>query len=70
MSDRLGSVAERKLADLVLLDGDPLSDIRNTTRIHAIVADGRLFDRAALDKVLQGLIRKDESIGTAVQKKR
>jgi imidazolonepropionase-like amidohydrolase len=72
MSDRLGSVAERKLADLVLLDGDPLRDIKNTTRIHAI-ADGRLFDRATLDRVLQDLVRtemNDSSNETAAQEKR
>ena len=58
MSDRLGSIAEGKLADLVLLDADPLRDIRNTARIRAIIADGRLFDRATLDRVLRDLVRK------------
>jgi adenine deaminase len=41
-----------RLADLVLLDADPLADIRNTRRIHAVVVDGRLLDRAALDGLL------------------
>jgi imidazolonepropionase-like amidohydrolase len=48
----LGTVAPGKLADLVLLDADPLADIRNTTKIRAVVADGRLLDRAALDALL------------------
>jgi hypothetical protein len=51
MTDQLGSVEQGKLADLVLLDGDPLVDIKNTTRISAVVANGRLID-AALSKKL------------------
>jgi hypothetical protein len=51
-TDSLGTVAPGKLADLVLLDADPLADITNTTTIRAVVANGRYFDRAALDKVL------------------
>jgi imidazolonepropionase-like amidohydrolase len=50
--DSLGAVAPGRLADLVLLDADPLADIRNTTRIHAVIADGHLIDRAALDAML------------------
>ena len=41
-----------KLADLILLDADPLAEIRNTTRINAVVVDGRLLDRRALDRLL------------------
>ena len=48
----LGTVAPGKLADLVLLDADPLTDITNTTTIRAVVANGRYFDRAALDRLL------------------
>jgi imidazolonepropionase-like amidohydrolase len=46
-------VAVGKRADLVLLDADPLLDIANTKRIRAVIADGRLFDRARLDFLLQ-----------------
>jgi hypothetical protein len=52
-SDSLGTVAAGKRADLVLLDADPLLDIANTKSIHAVIADGRLFDRARLDFLLQ-----------------
>jgi hypothetical protein len=45
--DSLGTVSQGKIADLVLLDADPLVDIRNTRRISAVIANGRLFDRAA-----------------------
>jgi hypothetical protein len=51
-TDSLGTVAPGKLADLVLLDADPLADITNTTAIRAVVANGRYFDRAALDQLL------------------
>jgi len=56
-TDSLGSIAAGKLADLVLLDADPLADISNTTHIRAVLADGRLFDRAALDALLAGAKR-------------
>jgi len=48
----LGTISKGKIADLVLLDANPLQDIRNTTRINAVVFNGRLFDRAALDRML------------------
>jgi imidazolonepropionase-like amidohydrolase len=51
-TDSLGTVAPGKLADVVLLDADPLADITNTTTIRAVVANGRYFDRAALDALL------------------
>jgi hypothetical protein len=51
-TDSLGTVAPGKLADLVVLDANPLADITNTTMIHAVVANGRYFDRAALDGLL------------------
>jgi hypothetical protein len=37
----------------VLLDANPLDDIRNTTRIHAVVSNGKLLRRADLDALLQ-----------------
>ncbi|MEO8448329.1 MAG: amidohydrolase family protein [Gemmatimonadota bacterium] len=42
--DSLGTVETGKIADLVLLDANPLDDIANTGRISAVVANGRLFD--------------------------
>ncbi len=49
-----GAVAVGKYADLLLLDADPLLDIRHTRRIHAVVLDGRLLRRADLDALLEG----------------
>lgn len=54
-SDSLGTVEPAKLADLVLLEGDPLADIRNTRRIRAVVARGRWFDRTLVRDLLRGL---------------
>ena len=47
-----GTVEVGKAADLVLLDADPLVDIRNTRRIAAVVRGGRLVERAELDALL------------------
>jgi imidazolonepropionase-like amidohydrolase len=49
----LGTIEVGKWADLVLLDADPLADIRNTRRIWQVVHDGRLVDRAAILKVVR-----------------
>ena len=47
-----GTVEEGKVADLLLLEGDPLDDIANTKKINAVVYGGRLMPRSALDKML------------------
>jgi hypothetical protein len=52
LADSLGSVEVGKLADLVLLEANPLADIANTRRIRAVVADGRVYRRADLDRLL------------------
>lgn len=46
--DEVGTIEPGKLADLLILDADPLSDIRNTRRISAVVQGGRVVDRAAI----------------------
>jgi imidazolonepropionase-like amidohydrolase len=52
LADSVGTIAPGKIADLVLLDADPLADIGNTRRIRAVVQAGRLLDRARLDVLL------------------
>lgn len=56
-----GVVAAGMVADLVLLDANPLADIANTRRIRAVMIGGRLFDRAALDATLANVARQARS---------
>jgi len=60
----LGTVEKGKIADLVLLDANPLDDIRNTTKINSVVRSGRLLDRKALDQLLIELESSAKKIGT------
>jgi imidazolonepropionase-like amidohydrolase len=48
----LGTVEKGKLADLVLLDANPLEDIRNVRKISTVVLNGHLLNRKALDDLL------------------
>lgn len=51
-TDSLGTIETGKLADLVLLDADPLVDIHNTKKISAVVLDGQLIDGPARHRLL------------------
>ena len=55
LSDSLGTIAPGMVADLVLLDADPLVKVGNTTRIRAVFANGRPFGRRELDAMLPRL---------------
>jgi imidazolonepropionase-like amidohydrolase len=52
LEKELGTVEKGKAADLVLLDADPLRDIKNTQKIAAVVLGGKLLDRPELDRML------------------
>lgn len=51
-ADHLGSIEPGKIADMVILNADPLKDIRNTRRIDRVIRGGRLCD----PKVLRGAV--------------
>ena len=53
----LGTVERGKLADLDLLDANPLDDINNTRKIRAVVLAGRYLDRTDLDRLLNGVAK-------------
>jgi hypothetical protein len=44
-----------KIANLLLLNANPLEDIRNTEKIDSVVLRGRLLSRADLDMLLNGI---------------
>ena len=46
-----GTIEAGKLADLIMLDGDPLADIANTTKVRRVIANGRVFE---MDQLLSG----------------
>lgn len=48
----MGTIEKSKVADLVLLDANPLDEIGNTRRIRGVVLAGRYFPRADLDRML------------------
>jgi amidohydrolase family protein len=52
LDDSLGTVRRGKLADLVVLDANPLNDIRNTSKIHAVLVRGRLLTPRDRQRIL------------------
>ena len=52
VNQKQGTIEVGKTADLLLLDANPLDNIRNTEKIRALVIHGRLLDRSALDNLL------------------
>jgi Tol biopolymer transport system component len=47
----LGSLEKGKLADILVIDGDPLEDLRNSVNLRYIMKNGRLYDGTTLDEV-------------------
>ena len=53
--NHVGTVARGQFGDLIILDANPLDDIRNTTRINAILIGGRFIDSDERQRLLAGL---------------
>jgi len=47
-----GTIAPGKLADMVLVDGDPTQDIRDLNKIKTVIKGGKVYDPPAIEKVL------------------
>lgn len=52
MLDTAGTIERGKVADLLLLDADPLAEISNTQKINAVVLNGKLIDKDGIKKML------------------
>lgn len=51
MELQLGSIKEGKLADLIVIDGDPLADIRVTDKVTHTMVNGKLFDAETMNEL-------------------
>jgi imidazolonepropionase-like amidohydrolase len=50
--DRYGAIAKGKAADILILDSNPLADIKATRKVRGVVLHGKWLDRGALDGLL------------------
>lgn len=65
LESEYGTIRAGNVADLVLLDADPLADIRNTRRIESVVFNGTLHDREAIERIDSHVQRRARSWSVA-----
>lgn len=65
VDDRLGSIAVGKLADLFIIRGDPLEDVRHARDVVYVVSRGVLYDAAELLASVEGTIGPADAAGEA-----
>ena len=69
-SKDFGAVANGKMADLLILDANPLVDIQNTQKINGLIRRGVYLDRKSLDQLLSDTKQKVSSKEAAEKKLR
>jgi urease alpha subunit len=65
LGDRIGSIEAGKWADLVVVRGNPLADIRRTRLPRVVIKAGRVYDPSALMKSVEGKIGPASAADTA-----
>lgn len=58
MDRDIGSIEKGKLADLVIIEGNPLADIRDSEKIAQVMLNGRLYDSATMDQIAPDKVQR------------
>ncbi len=53
VSEKLGTIEAGKFADLLIVKGSPIQDIRNTRRVHTVIKSGIVYDSGELLKSVE-----------------
>lgn len=59
LEKKMGTIDENMISNLILLDANPLQDIKNTQKINSVIKNGMLHNRAALDDMLKRAAQSD-----------
>ncbi len=60
LDHQLGSIKAGKLADLIVIDGDPLADIRQSDRVSLTMVNGRLFDAKTMNELNGNKVKRQK----------
>jgi len=59
LDDKIGTIEEGKLADLILLDANPLDNIKNTKKISSVFYDGNWISKETIESMLADLAKRN-----------